>query len=278
MVNINTNVRRFTALQMMFHFGLIVTFMLLSVTGLAWMFIETSWGKTLAAPFGGYTGALEVHKITGLVLLALFALHILYTLVHIDWKHPSRTLLGPDSIVFQWRDVKDFFRHLGWIMGMIKAPEFDRWSWWEKFDYWAVWWGLMIVGVTGLMLYNPVLTSHYLPGWFLNVALWVHRIEAVLAMAHIFTIHFFIEHFRPRCFPFSATMFEGSKDIDHLREEHPAWIARLETEGGLQALMVKPSPVPLRILYFGVGYALIGLGIFLLVFGLINVGLLTLQI
>jgi hypothetical protein len=106
----------------------------------------------------------------------------------------------------------------------------------------------------------------------------VHRIEAVLAMAHIFTIHFFIEHFRPRCFPFSATMFEGSKDIEHLREEHPAWIARLETEGGLQALMVKPSPVPLRILYFGVGYALIGLGIFLLVFGLINVSLLTLQI
>jgi hypothetical protein len=73
-------------------------------------------------------------------------------------------------------------------------------------------------------------------------------------------------------------MFEGSKDIDHLREEHPAWIARLEAEGGLQAVTVKPAPVPLRILYFGVGYALIGLGVFLLVFGLLNVTLLTLQL
>ncbi len=96
-------------------------------------------------------------------------------------------------------------------------------------------------------------------------------------MIHIFTIHFFVEHWRPRCFPYSATMFEGSKDIEHLREEHPAWIARMEAEGRLDAALCSPAPVPLRILYFGVGYALIGLGVFLLVFGLLNVGLLTLN-
>ncbi len=107
--------------------------------------------------------------------------------------------------------------------------------------------------------------------------LWVHRVEAVLAMIHIFTIHFFVEHWRPRCFPYSATMFEGSKSIEHLREEHPAWIARMEAEGTLKAALCRPAPVPLRILYFGVGYALIGLGVFLLVFGLLNVGLLTLN-
>ncbi|MEN8174726.1 MAG: cytochrome b/b6 domain-containing protein [Pseudomonadota bacterium] len=272
------NVRRFTGVQMLFHLVLVITFMLLSVTGLAWMFIETSWGRMLAAPFGGYTGALEVHKVTGLVLLAGFAVHILYSIWSVDWKRFPRSLLGPDSLVFQWRDVKEFFRHLGWIFGLVKAPEFDRWSWWEKFDYWAVWWGLIIVGVTGLMLYNPVLTSDYMPGWLLNLALWVHRIEAVLAMAHIFTIHFFVENWRPRCFPYSATMFEGSKDVEHLRDEHPAWIARLEAEGRLDEALVPPAPVPLRILYFGAGYALIGLGVFLLVFGLLNAALLTLRL
>ena len=87
---------------------------------------------------------------------------------NVDWKRFPRSLLGPDTLVFQWRDVKDFFRHLGWILGLVKAPQFDRWSWWEKFDYWAVWWGLIIVGVTGLMLYNPVLSSEYMPGWLLN--------------------------------------------------------------------------------------------------------------
>ena len=272
------NVKRFTPVQILFHWALIVFFMLLSVTGLAWMYIETQWGQALAAPFGGYTGALDWHKITGLVLLVFFAVHIVYTIWNLDWKRFPGSLMSRDSLVFQWRDVKDIFLHLGWILGISKGPKFDRWSWWEKFDYWALWWGFMIVGITGLMLYDPVLSSDYMPGWLLNVALWVHRIEAVLAMAHIFTIHFFIEHWRPRCFPFSATMFEGSKDIEHMREEHPAWIARMEAEGRLQQMMVAPAPVPVRILYFGVGYALIGLGVFLLVFGLLNVALLTLEL
>lgn len=272
------NVKRFTVTQMLFHFVLIITFMLLSVTGLAWMYIETSWGKYMAGLFGGYTQTLEVHKITGLILLAGFVMHIIYMLYKIDWKNISRSLMSPDSMVFQWRDIKDFFHHLGWIIGISKQPRFERWSWWEKFDYWAVWWGLVIVGVTGLMLYNPVLSSDYMPGWVLNIAVWIHRIEALLAMAHIFTIHFFIEHFRPQCFPFSATMFEGSKDIEHLRQEHPAWIARMEREGTLSHAMVPPAPVPLRILYFGVGYALIALGVSLLVFSIANVTLLTLKL
>lgn len=272
------NVRRFTVVQIVFHLGLVITFMLLSVTGLAWMFIETGWGKMLAAPFGGYTGALEVHKITGLLMLGGFGVHILYTIWIIDWKRFPGSLLGPDSIVFQWNDVKQFFRHLGWIIGLVKAPEFDRWSWWNKFDYWGVWWGILILGVTGLMLYDPVLSSEYMPGWLLNVALWVHRIEAVLAMVHIFTIHFFVENWRPRCFPYSATMFEGSEGVEHLRNEHPAWIARMEAEGRLGDALCPPAPVPLRILYFGVGYAFIILGVFLLIFGLINVALLTLHL
>lgn len=73
-------------------------------------------------------------------------------------------------------------------------------------------------------------------------------------------------------------MFEGSKAIKHMREEHPAWIARLEKEGKLAQALVDPAPIPLHILYFCVGYALIGLGVFLLVFGLLNLSLLTLKL
>ena len=272
------NVKRFTTMQRLSHFGLIITFMLLSVTGLAWMYIETGWGQALANIFGGYTNVLEVHRITGLILLIGFALHIFYMLFIVDWKRFPKSVLGPDSLVFQKTDLVDFVKHLGWIVGLRKEPRFERWSWWEKFDYWAVWWGLLIVGVTGLMLYNPVLSSDYMPGWLLNVALWIHRIEAILAMAHIFTIHFFVEHFRPRCFPFSATMFEGSKDIEHLRLEHPAWVERMEKDGSLESVLVPAAPVPLRILYFGTGYALIALGVFLLVFAIINVTYLTLAL
>lgn len=272
----DVRIRRFTPTQRLFHFGLIILFMLLSVTGMAWMYIETDWGKGLVALFGGYENTLEVHRIAGLVMLAGFAAQIVYLIYKIDWKRLPGSLFDANTIVFRYKDFIDFFRHVGWIFGITKTtPYFDRWSWWEKFDYWAVWWGLIIVGVTGLMLYNPILSAEYMPGWMFNVALWVHRIEAVLAMGHIFTVHFFVEHFRASVFPFSDTMFDGGMTVKHIKHEHPAWLDRLEKEGRLEELVRKSPPVPLRILYFGFGYAMILLGLFLLVYGIINVFLLT---
>jgi len=271
-----TRLKRFSPANRLWHLGLVLVFMTLSVTGIAWMYYETAWGRGLASLFGGYGGTLEVHRIAGLVMMAGFAAHIVFMLTQIDWKGFPRSLIGPDTLVFQWVDVKGFFAHLGWIFGLREHPNFDRWSWWEKFDYWAVWWGLIIVGVTGLMLYDPVLTSQFMPGWLLNVALWVHRIEAVLAMGHIFTIHFIVAHWRPSAFPYNASMFDGSVDLEDARHEHPGWVARLEKEGRLDAALVAPPPVPLRILYFVVGYAIILLGVFLLVFAIANAALLTL--
>lgn len=271
-----TRLKRFTPVHRLWHLTLMLLFMLLSVTGVAWMFYETQWGRELAGLFGGYQGALEVHKIGGLVLLAALLLHIPYLFYCIDWKKFPGSLLNANSLVFQWEDIKGFFGHIGWVFGLNDLPKYERWGWWAKFDYWAVWWGLTIVGVTGLMLYNPVLTSDYMPGWMLNVALWVHRIEAVLAMGHIFTVHFTVEHWRPGNFPFNAGMFDGTMPLEEARHDHAAWVARLEGEGRLDAALVAPPPVPLRILYFVFGYSIILLGIYLLVFAVTNAALLTL--
>lgn len=270
--------KRFTPVQRLWHLALILVFMALSVTGLAWMYIETPWGKGLASLFGGYRGALEVHRIVGLVMLAVFAGHLVWLVVQIGTQRRGvkDSLLGPASLVFLWRDMVGFFQHMGWVLGLRKKPTFDRWSWWEKFDYWAVWWGFFIVGITGLMLYNPVLTADFFPGWFLNIALWVHRIEAVLAMGHIFTVHFTVEHFRPNTFPFNSAMFDGSVPLEEASSDHAAWVERLKKEGRLESELVAPPPIWLRILYFGFGYAMIALGVFLLVFALINVTALTL--
>ncbi len=268
--------KRFTPVHRLFHLGLVVLFMLLSVTGLGWMFAETAWGQGLMDVFGGYANAIYVHRIAGLVMLAGFVAQIVYMATKISWRRPLSNLFGPDTLAFHWGDVKDFFRHAGWIVGLSREPSFERWSWWEKFDYWAVWWGLIIVGVTGLMIYDPVLSSDYMPGWFYNVALWVHRIEAVLAMGHIFTVHFFVEHFRPRNFPYSNTMFDGGMDVGHAREEHPAWVARLEAAGTLERSLMPVPPLGIRILHVFFGYSMIALGLFLLVAALVNFGRITL--
>lgn len=274
-MNSSIKIRRFTSVQRLFHLSLIVLFMLLSVTGIGVMFSGTIWGDGLNALFGGYQGSLQFHRITGLLMLAGFAAHIVYLVALIDWRNWRRSIFGPDSLVWLWRDTTDFVKHLGWVFGLCRAPRFERWSWWEKFDYWAVWWGLIIVGITGLMLYDPLLSSEYLPGWMFNVALWVHRIEAILAMGHIFTVHFFVEHFRPHNFPFSATMFDGGMTREMIAEEHPEWLERMEREGRIQQQQMDAIPVPLRIVYFGFGYLMIGFGIYLLLFTLTNISLLT---
>jgi len=121
-----------------------------------------------------------------------------------------------------------------------------------------------------LLLYLPVYSSLYMPGWVLNIVLWVHRIEAVLAMAHVFIIHLFIGHLRRHNFPMDLVMFEGSVDLEKVRHERPEWVDRMEKEGKLQEAIVDNSPLALRIASYIFGFAMISGCLYLLINGLIN--------
>ena len=265
------SVERFSMTERMFHTLLALCFMTLSVTGLSWMFIETSFGQVLVSAFGDYKTAIGIHRIVGLVLMLLFIVHIIYVLQHVDWTKPEH-LNGPDSLVWRMSDFRAFWHHLKWLMGRADHPAFDRWAWWQKFDYWAVWWGTMIVGITGIIMYDPVVAAEYLDGWILNVARWVHKIEALLAMAHIFVVHFFIESYRPRAFPLSDHVFHGAADVEHMRLEHPEWISRLEDGDQIKHMAVQQPPKAVQVIYFAFGIAMVGLGAFLLIGALLFMG------
>jgi len=234
------------------------------------MYIETSWGKGLAWVFGGYDSCLTFHKVGGIFMICLLLTHVLYLLYKIDWRHFPRSLFGPDSILPQPSDIKNFFQHAAWFVGLSKSPEFDRWGYWEKFDYWAVFWGIPVLGITGLLLAYPAVASRIIPGWVLNLVFWIHRIEAILAMVHVFIIHFFIGHLRRHNFPMDRAMFEGSVEIASARHERPLWIRRLEQGGKLQGLVTSEATRGLRAIYYLFGYAAMAAGVFLLVGGLMN--------
>jgi thiosulfate reductase cytochrome b subunit len=239
-------------------------------TGLARMYIETSWGKRLAWVFGGYEGALVFHKVVGILMICGFGVHLFYLLSRVNWRKFPASLFTPDSLVPQPRDMKEFFQHIGWFLGISSAPRFERWGYWEKFDYWAVFWGIPILGTTGIILAYPLASSSVLPGWFLNVAFWIHRIEAMLAMAHVFIIHFFIAHLRRHSFPMDRTIFEGSSNLDAVSHEKPAWVARLRQTGKLGAMLVTEANLGPRVFCYLFGYAALVFGVFLLAGGLIN--------
>ena len=108
----------------------------------------------------------------------------------------------------------DFIGMIKYFLYLGPRPKFDRFTYWEKFDYLAVFWGVAIIGVSGLVLWFPTLFTFFLPGWALNAAYVIHSDEALLATGFIFLFHFFHTHLRPEAFPLDPVIFVGCMPLD----------------------------------------------------------------
>lgn len=270
-------IKRFSALERGFHLFLILTFLFQAATGFSRVFVTTYWGERLVALFGGYPSALSLHIQVGIVMTIGYLLHALYVLTKIRWRGFPGSLFGPDSLLPNLDDARNIAQQVLYFLGRGPPPRFDRWTYWEKFDYWAVYWGMPLLAITGLMTAYPLITSGMFPGWFLNVAALLHRAEAVLAASYIFIVHFFIGHLRPFSFPMNEAMFSGSIPLGEAREEKPKWVSRLKAEGRLiQVLAEEPTPW-FRLAYFVFGYAALFAGTYLLVNGIVYSRFVTLH-
>jgi len=263
-MNDKVRIIRFNVLDRLFHVFIMVTFLIQALTGLGRLLITTSWGKAVTNLFGGYEGASSVHNTVGLLMIIGFVIHIAYILAKVEWRTWRRSLFDSDSLVPRKADVIHLGQRIRWFFGLGPPPAFDRWTYWEKFDYWAVFWGLPLLGLTGLLLMYPLATSRIMPGWVLNVLILLHRAEALLAMLYIFIIHFTIGHFRRGMFPMNECMFAGSVELEKEMEEKPLWIARLQEDGRLEEAVVPAPPRWYRILYLVFGYTALAVGLYLL--------------
>ena len=256
---------RFSILDRVFHLFIMVTFLIQSATGLGRLLYHTTWGKRLTGLFGGYDSATTIHNTVGVLMMIGMVAHIVYVLLKVEWKTPGKRLFHHDSLVPRPQDVKHLGQKIRWFLGLGPPPEFDRWTYWENFEYWAVYWGLPLLGINGLQLKYPIVASRYMPGWTLNVMLLLHRAEALLAMLYIFIIHFSIGHLRRGMFPMNECMFSGSVELEKGWKEKPTWIARLREEGKLEKVMVEGPPTWYRITYFVFGYLALAVGLYLLI-------------
>ena len=128
-----------------------------------------------------------------------------------------------------------------------RSRSFDRWTYWEKFDYWAPFWGVTIIGISGAMLWFKGLTATYLPGWVFNVATIFHGEEAVLAAGFLFTVHFFNNHWRPDKFPLDILMFTGKMPLEEFKREHTVEYNRLVESGELSKYLVDAPSRPMTV-------------------------------
>ncbi|MDH3522335.1 MAG: hypothetical protein OES32_02010 [Acidobacteriota bacterium] len=234
-------IQRFDAFDRTLHIALMISFLGLAASGLPLLFADRSWAQLIARAFGGYGVTGTVHRFSAVVLFATFFLHVGRLMLGTRRNGTRFMLWGPDSLVPQPRDLAQLGQHVRWFLGRGPYPRFDRYAYWEKFDYWAVFWGMAIIGCSGLVMWFPGVFLRILPGWALNVALVVHSEEALLAMVFIFTVHFFNSHLRPGKFPMDPVIFTGEVTVDELRHERAAQYERLERTGRL-APADGPSP------------------------------------
>src|SRR5581483_1498809 len=185
-----------------------------------------------------------VHRFMGAALLAAVAWHVANVFFRAFVRGEKGLLWGPTSMVPQPRDAVQFWQQMKWFFGKGPFPRYEHFTYWEKFDYWAVLWGTVIMGAAGLILWFPVAAARVLPGWLFNVALFVHGAEATLAIGFIFVVHFFNGHLRPGKFPMDLVIFTGSVSDHELRHERAAEYERLRAAGLLDARSV-PAPDPL---------------------------------
>ncbi len=236
--------RRFSPGERILHALLMLSFVGCALTGLPLIFADKPWAATLARIFGGFEGAGLIHRICAFVMIVVFATHVVTIFARAIARGNLLVLLwGPDSMVPQPQDAIDIWRNFKWFIGRGPQPQFDRWTYWEKFDYWAVFWGMFIIGGSGLLLWFPVFFAQLLPGWMFNIATLVHGEEALLAVGFIFTFHFFNGHLRPAKFPMDTVIFTGRIAEHELKGERQVEYQRLVREGTLAAReTTPPSP------------------------------------
>lgn len=237
---------RFRPIDRFLHGLVIFSFLLLVITGMPLKFYWTDWAKWILDVMGGQAVAALLHRVGAFITIFYFLVHIL-TIVHDLWtgrdifvdpkkRHITfrqiiRVFLGPDSPIPTLHDLKDFWAHQKWFLGKGPKPQFDRWTYWEKFDYFAVFWGVAIIGLSGLIMWLPEFFTRFLPGWFINVALVIHSDEALLAAGFIFTFHFFNVHFRLEKFPMDHVVFSGRISRGELLHERQKLFERWQKEG-----------------------------------------------
>jgi cytochrome b subunit of formate dehydrogenase len=232
--------RRFSLGWRIAHGLLAIAVMALVLTGTAVLFSAEGWAQWLMQVIGGPKVAAVIHRTAALTFIVLFFGHLFVVAYNIYKAKGRFQWLGPTSMVPTWQDIKDIGRMFKWFFGFAPRPNFDRWSYWEKFDYWAPFWGMFIIGLSGLMLWFPTVTASFLPGWIFNIATIVHAEEAILAAVFLFTVHYFNVHWRPDKFPMDIVMVTGAVPLEEFKHEHGLEYERLKASGELEKYLVKP--------------------------------------
>jgi formate dehydrogenase gamma subunit len=156
-----------------------------------------------------------IHRVAAVVMLIVGAYHIGYLALTSEGRQWVKDMLP------QVKDVKDLLQNFAYYLAASRnKPKIARFGYAEKAEYWAVIWGTIIMGLTGLMIWFKISVFGFLQRWWLDIALAVHFYEAVLATLAIVVWHFYQVIFDPDVYPINWAVLDGRVSEEHYKEEH----------------------------------------------------------
>ena len=206
-------VLRMTRVQRIQHFVLLSSFILLALTGFALKYPDSWLAWVFAADENVRRWA---HRGAGVVLMGVGIFHLLHSLLTRDGRRLMFDFLPRPQ------DLKDLVTNLRYFIGRSpRHAKYARFGYAEKIEYWAVIWGTIIMGVSGLMIWFKMEVTQYVPRWVVEVAVVVHYYEAILACLAIVVWHFYHVIFAPDIYPMNWAWWDGKVPADWEEKEHP---------------------------------------------------------
>jgi cytochrome b subunit of formate dehydrogenase len=230
---------RFELHQRLQHWLLAVSFTTLCLTGFPMKFAAQPWAAWMIARFGGLAAARLVHRAAGTLLITGFVYHLVYVL-NLVWHAKKRSgkslrkTLASMPMSVGPRDGVHLMQLMLYLCFLRKTkPSFGKFNPEEKFEYFGVFWGTFMLGVTGLLMWANGWTTRHLPGRILTIAALLHTFEAFLALLHIGIVHLANVVFHPESFPVSKAMLTGETPRRKLADAHGRMLKQVAADMGM---------------------------------------------
>ncbi|MBM3328290.1 MAG: cytochrome b/b6 domain-containing protein [Calditrichaeota bacterium] len=207
------------------HGVMALSVLILIVTGLPLKFHDARLSQWVMNLMGGIEVSAIVHRVGATLLIGVGLAHLLYI---------SLTRVGRRDLFLllpRFKDLRDWILMLKYYVGLTEEKaRFGRFSYIEKFDYWAVYWGMVIMITSGSLLWFQDFFLKFIPKWMLDIAKEAHSDEALLATLAIIVWHFYNVHFSPAKFPMSKVFINGKLTREEMEDEHPLELEEMEKE------------------------------------------------
>lgn len=207
------------------HWLIMISFTFLAITGLIIKFAYMSWAQTAVKLFGSFEVMFRIHLVMAVIMTISAVYHIAYLIVKLV-QGKLRWTMFPSI-----KDAKDLVGNLAYMTGLSKeVPRFRKYSYKEKVDYLAEYWGTPVMVLSGLILWFPGVANQFMPKWVIESAHFVHQGEGLLAILVIFIWHLYAVHFAPDFFPMNKVWLTGKVSREVMEHEYPLELERLEQE------------------------------------------------